>query len=637
MISKIRTIMLVQFTVLLCASSTFAQSPTDCSRSTMFKADRDIGDTMTSEEASLLKNILSKYDLLSDTAKYSLEYNDDYSVAIGKYQVMNNLLRTGYMGPLTRLKLNNTCSGSVTKLTVVSPNGNEEKKVGESMMVSWKALGVITGKVAISAYSYTTMSTTSIATVPVSQSSYAWKINVPAGKYKIQINYVDSQGKLQKSISDSSDEYFKVISTTIKPEPSIVISSPVSGVSYEVGSELNLIWSTSNFDNNISNLSANLIIIDEIQERVIALSSSLVNDGQETFKIPNTGNGKYWIQIKADVTGKNVPVKGYSGVFRISNPVPVAVINLSISKTEVVPDTTTGKYKSWLTFKGATAESKISSWKIKFGCISGIVVSSKEGSFCEERTVASNIYQYNGEMAKEFSFTNTTGSSQTITVVATALGVNGNTLGNTNDSITIPSIQIEESSIEIAPISSSNQNLNISSTEETSNVILGQFAFKSKNVDSYLEHVFVRVNTGNSLIADVIKNMVLESNGKIYPMDILENADAVFVDMRIPLPTNATVPIVIKGSIAKDNGKLNGQSISLSVIVAANNAVYNRIYAHDSYGRDIKVLEGTHTSFTTTLIGSSDLLQSEAEQPEESPEVDVSTSIFNIIRKLIKF
>lgn len=628
---------LIQFLVFLYASSVFAQSSVDCSSPLMFRADRDVGDIMTSEEASSLKNILSKYNLLNDAAKYNLEYNDEYSVAIGKYQAMNDLLRTGYMGPLTRLKLNNICSGSVTKLTVVGPNGNEEKKVGENMTVSWKAQGVITGKIAISAYSYVTMVTTNIATVPVAQSSYTWKINVPVGKYKIQINYVDSQGKLQKNISDLSDEYFKVISATVKPEPSINIASPINGALYETGSELKLIWSTSNFDNNISNLSANLIIIDEIQERAIVLSSSLINDGQETFKIPNTGNGKYWIQIKADVTGKNVPVKGYSGVFRISNPAPVIANDLAISKTEVVPDSTSGKYKSWLTFKGATAESKISSWKIKFGCISGIVVSSKEGSFCEERIVASNIYQYNGEMAKEFSFTNTTGSAQTITVVATAVGVSGSILGNTDDSITIPSIQIEESSIEISSISSSNQSLNISSTEETSNVVLGQFVFKSKNVDSYLEHVFVRVNTGKTPVADIIKNMILESNGKIYPMDILENADAVFVDMRIPLPANATVPIVIKGSIAKDNGKLNGQSISLSVIVAANNAIYNRVYVHDSYGRDIKVPEGTHTSFTTTLVGSSGLLQDGSEQPKESPVIDVSASIFNIIEKLMKF
>ena len=131
---------------------------------------------------------------------------------------------TGFVGTTTRAKLNELYGCSPT-ITVLSPNGGEVWKVGETKRISWRAKNVKYVRIYIEEVSGTLEGSGALnyiydGPISASQGYYDWtiqKIQLPGGfslprNYKIRIDGLESSGLgTEVKASDFSDTAFTII------------------------------------------------------------------------------------------------------------------------------------------------------------------------------------------------------------------------------------------------------------------------------------------------------------------------------------------------------------------------------------------------------------------------------------------
>lgn len=138
-----------------------------------------------------------------------------------------NWVPKAFTGRLTRPP---SVSGPISLVRVISPNGGETWKVGETRRVSWTAKGLIIKYVRIYIEDPTVPGSGSTNFVydgflPATQGYYDWKIDqrkLPGGrtlprKYRIRIDGVSAATSSAKVIArDSSDKTFTIISSAFR-------------------------------------------------------------------------------------------------------------------------------------------------------------------------------------------------------------------------------------------------------------------------------------------------------------------------------------------------------------------------------------------------------------------------------------
>jgi hypothetical protein len=124
-------------------------------------------------------------------------YNASVTVSVKAFQKKYKINQAGYVGRLTRAKLNERygCKTTPTpvqpSITITSPNGGEIWKIGETHNILWQSSG-LTGHLNIHLVNQVTLAESSISSVDIPLSgTYSWTIpsTLATGSYKVLIFY----------------------------------------------------------------------------------------------------------------------------------------------------------------------------------------------------------------------------------------------------------------------------------------------------------------------------------------------------------------------------------------------------------------------------------------------------------------
>lgn len=106
-----------------------------------FNTDLTFGSNV--DEANALQEALVRENVLSASKD---GFTEDVAAAVVQFQAKYGIRQTGYVGPITRAKLNSLYGCTVIEPTVASinltsPNGGESWKIGETHTISWVSQG----------------------------------------------------------------------------------------------------------------------------------------------------------------------------------------------------------------------------------------------------------------------------------------------------------------------------------------------------------------------------------------------------------------------------------------------------------------------------------------------------------------
>jgi hypothetical protein len=165
-----------------------------------------------------------------------------------------------------------TSTSTKPTITVISPNGGETWKEGESRVINLSYNNMASGNVNIflgnqnlvkCQIAYTPLNGAINITVPKIGGSNCPNIPAPTsgtGLYKL---YVIATGNGGTIVGDESDNYFTISVPTVVVQPSITVTSPNGGENWQAGTTHNITWS-----------SAGLLSTDSINIRLVNYASS---------------------------------------------------------------------------------------------------------------------------------------------------------------------------------------------------------------------------------------------------------------------------------------------------------------------------------------------------------------------------
>jgi len=217
-------------------------------------------------------------------------------------------------------------------IEVTNPNGGEEWELGSSQNITWTSTN-ISGNVLISLFKGGSFYM-SINTNTSDDGSYSWTIPSSydeADNYKIRISYVSDENEY-----DESDDNF---SLSADSQPTLTITSPNGGETWELGSSHSITW-------NSANLSGNYVGIQLYSSGsyVSSISSSTTDDGSYTWSISSSQTESDYYQVKIYSTSES-SISDYSdSYFTIEEPTssscntPTNLQTYSITTTSAVLD-----------------------------------------------------------------------------------------------------------------------------------------------------------------------------------------------------------------------------------------------------------------------------------------------------------
>jgi len=160
-------------------------------------------------------------------------------------------------------------------ITVTSPNGGESWNLGGTYNLTWTSKAM-TGNVGIKLFQNGSSLGYVATDVPVSSGSYSWTISdiIGIGPISAGANY-QIQIKQRGVASDLSDGYFNI---ELAGTPSIVVTSPNGGESWNLGGTYNVTWDSANVTGNVG----------------IKLFQNGVNLGYVAVDVPVSGGSYSW-------------------------------------------------------------------------------------------------------------------------------------------------------------------------------------------------------------------------------------------------------------------------------------------------------------------------------------------------------
>jgi len=177
-------------------------------------------------------------------------------------------------------------NSSPPSITVTSPNGGENWQRGTSHNISWSSSGNVGSYVKIELYKGGVRNRT-ISSSTSNDGSYSWSI--PSGQttgsdYKVKIT----------STSNSSYYDYSNNNFSITEPPSITVTSPNGGESWQRGTSHNITWSSSG---DVGSYVKIELYKGGVRNRTI--SSSTSNDGSYSWSIPSgqTTGSDYKVKI----------------------------------------------------------------------------------------------------------------------------------------------------------------------------------------------------------------------------------------------------------------------------------------------------------------------------------------------------
>ena len=154
----------------------------------------------------------------------------------------------------------------------------------------------------------------------------------------------------------------------------------------------------------------------------------------------------------------------------------------------------------------------------------------------------------------------------------------------------------------------------VSTSAETDNVVLGIVDVKSQNKDSNLRSLNVYVKTNGTSVSTIFNDIKIKAGNLVYSADSINTSSAgnttssstaVFTNMMIPLPKDTYVPITILGKVAKDTSGTTITGAQASTTLLANGA---NLVAEDTTFNAVTVNSATFISNDSIFTSSSALV-----------------------------
>ena len=176
------------------------------------------------------------------------------------------------------LKYSPVPSGTVT---VTSPNGGENWKVGSSQNITWTSSSVTNVKLEYSADNGTSW-TQIVASTPAAAATYAWTIpNSNSTQALVRVS-----DAANNTIKDQSNAVFTIYT------PTVSVTSPNGGESWKAGSSPNITWTSSNITNVKLEYSA-----DNGTSWTQIVASTAASSGTYSWTVPNTNTSQALIRV----------------------------------------------------------------------------------------------------------------------------------------------------------------------------------------------------------------------------------------------------------------------------------------------------------------------------------------------------
>jgi len=187
-------------------------------------------------------------------------------------------------------------------ITVISPNGGENLKIGQKYFIKWKSSGIIGSSVGIKLF-FKGSSLGYIQQNAANSGVYGWTIDniVGYGKIKPGVKY---QIQIKKSgvAGDLSNSFFTISDNVVTP--SIKVLDPHQGTVWEAGKEYVIRWKTTGMtgaqDIRI------YLFKDNVGNCIVQVTRK--NTGYNVARIPNDfkESSNYWFRLQALINGKSI-------------------------------------------------------------------------------------------------------------------------------------------------------------------------------------------------------------------------------------------------------------------------------------------------------------------------------------------
>jgi len=260
-------------------------------------------------------------------------------------------------------------------ITVTSPNGGENWKIGETHNIT--ARFVLVDKYNIIAKNIDNGSSYSIGEDLFATSPFSWVVGRAApggpgmtpGRYKIEIFDDSNSGAI-----DTSDNYFTISAATT--QPAITVTSPNGGENWKVGETHNITWTSSNFGS--MGVSINLLKPGATgAEYLRNIASNLPNTGTYQWTIPSiVSSGTYNLML---VSSGGVAVQDYSNnYFNIATASTIPCLSGSgpllpgqLYCTTQLPICTSFTYSVWGACSPSGTQTRTATPFSPVGCVGG--------------------------------------------------------------------------------------------------------------------------------------------------------------------------------------------------------------------------------------------------------------------------
>lgn len=180
-------------------------------------------------------------------------------------------------------------------LTLLAPNGGESWGAGTQQQILWSATN-LAGDVHLEYSTNDFASASPIADLAADDGTYTWTVpNDPSDSVLVRVS-----SAITATISDTSDAVFTIASS---PAPTLTLLAPNGGERWEVGTQQNIQWSSTNLDQDVC-----LEYTTDDLASANVITSVTPNDGAYTWTVPNDLSDNVLVRVSSDLGGTSYSI-----------------------------------------------------------------------------------------------------------------------------------------------------------------------------------------------------------------------------------------------------------------------------------------------------------------------------------------
>lgn len=357
-----------------------------------------------------LNQALAAAGVFDSNSAYSQNFTENTAASVVKFQAKYGINQTGYVGPITRAKLNALYGCSII---------NPYPSAAAPIITSTDSTGMVTPGVTVTVKgqnfdsgSYIKLDYAQLITpyyTSATSLSFTLPSNVSVGSHTIQV-----LGKASNLASNSV--MLNVVASN--QVPTITVLSPNGGEVLRAGDQVTVKWKTSD---NISKTASNIWIWAILQGSenyyyVDLVTKHIINDGVETVTIPSnvsTGTYKMVVDVNGVVLTSDIgAIEDRSDNYFTITSATSAVSNPVISGISGPTSLQTGQSGRWtVTASDPNAVSGMLGYSVVWGDENNVGMAASATATTQQTTSFTHTYSRAGNYNPTFTVINSSGGS----------------------------------------------------------------------------------------------------------------------------------------------------------------------------------------------------------------------------------